>query len=204
MALALIFTLTQQDAFEFSDYLTANFTQVFTHHQYWRLFTSPLVHADFEHLASNALFFTGIAYLLNGYFGFWVFPVLSFLSGALINLIVLPLYPADATVVGASGIVYFMAAFWLTLYTALDRRFSIPRRLTNSLSLSAVLFVPETLQVHVSYLSHAAGFGLGIIAGLLYFAWNRASLQAHEVWREAETFPEPFEDFWECDESCAS
>lgn len=202
--LCAVFALSQQDEFEFSRHLTANFNQVFTQHQFWRLFTSPLLHADIEHLGSNALFFTGLAYLLNGYFGFWVFPVLSLLSGALINLIVLPLYPADATVVGASGIVYFMASFWLTLYIALSRELSIPRRLINALALSVVLFVPESLQPHVSYLSHAAGFGLGVVAGSFYFALNRDTLQAHERWKESETHPEAFYDFWECDETCAS
>jgi rhomboid protease GluP len=202
--LCVVFALSQQDDFEFSRYLTANFDQVFTQHQFWRLFTSPLMHADIEHLGSNALFFTGLAYLLNGYFGFWVFPVLSFLSGALINLIVLPLYPSDATVVGASGIVYFMAAFWLTLYIALSRELSIPRRLINALALSVVLFVPESLQPHVSYLSHAAGFGLGVAAGSFYFALNRTMLQSHERWKDPEPCPESLYDVWECDEICAS
>ncbi len=202
--LCAVFALSQQEYIEFSRYLTANFNQVFVQHQFWRLFTSPLMHADIEHLGSNALFFTGLAYLLNGYFGFWVFPILSFLSGALINLIVLPMYPADVTIVGASGIVYFMAAFWLTLYIALSRDLPIPRRLTNALALSFVLFVPESLQPHVSYLSHAAGFGLGIFAGSFYFALNRVSLQAHELWSEPETPPDTFHDLFECDEICAS
>jgi rhomboid protease GluP len=195
--LTLIFAVDQENAFGLSRYLTASSTQVFADHEYWRAFTAPLVHADLGHLGSNALFFGGLAFLLNGYFGGWVFPTLSFISGGLINFVVLPFYPAEAVIVGASGIVHFMAAFWLTLYFAIERRLSYPARLMNVIAFSAVLFIPEALQENVSYLSHAIGFGLGVISGALYFSFYGRSIQAHEVWEE-----EPLD--CELDEDCAA
>ena len=166
--------------------LSATYNQVFKHHEFWRAFTSPLLHADIEHLGSNALFFAGLAYLLNGYFGFWAFPVLSFLAGGMINLIVLPLYPPHDVVLGASGIVYFMAAFWLTLYCAIERGRSKARRFTNAAAFALVLLLPDVLRENVSYLSHAVGFGLGVLLGAFYFLIKRSTLRSYEVWRAIE------------------
>jgi rhomboid protease GluP len=186
-ALSVIFVLYQENLFGFSEHFTANAIQVFNHHEYWRLFTAPLLHADLEHLTSNALFFAGLAYLLNGYFGFWIFPLVAFLVGGLINLIVLQVYPPEVFVLGASGIVYFMAAFWLTLYFGIERGISKIRRFMNTAAFVAVLLIPEALQERVSYLSHAVGFGLGIMIGILYFFANRKRIRSYEVWQ----LPEP-------------
>jgi rhomboid protease GluP len=185
--LSVIFVFYQENLFGFSQVLTANGTLVFGHHEFWRLFTAPLLHADLEHLTSNALFFAGLAYLLNGYFGFWIFPVVSFLVGGLINLVVLQVYPPEVFVVGASGIVYFMASFWLTLYFGIERGASKIRRVMNTTAFVTVLLIPEALQERVSYLSHAVGFGLGIAVGILYFFTNRKKIRSYEVWE----LPEP-------------
>ncbi len=186
-ALSVIFVLFQENFFGFSEHLTANAIQVFSHHEYWRLFSAPLLHADLEHLTSNALFFAGLAYLLNGYFGFWIFPITSFLIGGIINLIVLQVYPPEVFVLGASGIVYFMAAFWLTLYFGIERGVSKIRRFINTTAFVTVLLVPEALQERVSYLSHTVGFALGVLVGVLYFFVNRKKIRSYEVWE----LPEP-------------
>jgi rhomboid protease GluP len=196
--LSVIFVFYQENFFEFSKYLSANSSQVFGHHEFWRAFTSPLLHADLEHLTSNALFFAGLAYLLNGYFGFWIFPVLSFLVGGLINFVVLQVYPPEVTVVGASGIVYFMAAFWLTLYFGIERGVSKIRRFMNTAAFVTVLLIPEAFQERVSYLSHAVGFGFGVILGVLFFFMSRKKIRSFEVWE----LPEP-ETCFECDPKVA-
>ena len=183
--LAVIFAVSQKNV-DVSGHFTADYTRVFSHHEFWRAITSPLLHANVEHLGSNALFFGGLAYLLNGYFGLWAFPVMSILAGGLINLIVLPNYPPDTTIVGVSGIVCFMAAFWLALYFGIERGISKIRRLMNTAAFAMVLFIPEVLHANVSYLSHAVGFGLGIIAGTFFFAINRDAIRTHEVWKEPE------------------
>jgi rhomboid protease GluP len=191
--LSVIFVLYQENDFGFADHLTANAVLVFGHHQYWRLFTAPLLHADLEHLTSNALFFAGLAYLLNGYFGFWIFPLTSFLIGGLINLIVLQVYSPEVFVLGASGIVYFMATFWLTLYFGIERGISKIRRLMNTTAFVTVLLIPEAFQERVSYLSHAVGFGLGIIVGILYFFARRKKIRSYEIWELPEPELSPIE-----------
>ncbi len=39
--------------------------------------TAVAVHTDIAHFFSNAIFLAFFSYLLFGYFGFWVFPVLG-------------------------------------------------------------------------------------------------------------------------------
>jgi hypothetical protein len=80
-----------------------------------------------------------------------------------------------------------MAAFWLTLYFGIERGISKIRRFMNTAAFVAVLLIPEALQERVSYLSHAVGFGLGIMIGILYFFANRKRIRSYEVWQ----LPEP-------------
>ena len=142
------------------------------------------MHADLDHLFSNSVFFTCLAFLLNGYFVKWIFPALSFFAGVLINLLILPCSPADVAIVGASGMVYFMAALWLTLYFLIDRRHSATRRWMNVTALALILFVPEVLQERVSYLSHGVGFFLGSPAATLLFTLKMKSIRSHGVWQD--------------------
>ncbi len=162
--------------------LSANGHEVFTEGQYWKAFTSQLMHGDFVHLGHNTLFFIAFSVLLNSYFGFWVFPVLSLFAGFLINLIALKFYPPAVYLVGISGVIYFMAAFWMTQFVALERQESIYKRLLIASGVSLILFFPEVFEKNVSYLAHGLGFGFGIVFGLIYYALNRKSLHSHDVW----------------------
>ncbi len=164
--------------------LSANGQRVFEDHEYWRLLTTSLVHADIFHLGVNSILFTALALLLNTYFGLWIFPVLSLSMGAVINWFVLKTYPPEVFVVGISGVIYFMAAFWLVLYLFIERRLTLVRRLINSIALGLIFFFPHALEQRVSYLSHGLGFGLGILMGGFFFAFNRSSIRAHEIWVE--------------------
>lgn len=175
--------------------LTANGQQVFEQGQYWKAFTSQLMHGDFSHLGSNTLFFTAFAILLNHYFGFLVFPVLSFLVGAVINLIALKIYDPHITLVGISGVIYFMAAFWMTMFVAVERQMSLYRRLMIATGVSLILFFPEVFQKNVSYLAHGLGFGLGLILGVAYFAINKKSIRSREVWVEKPPVDTALEDY---------
>ncbi|HXH29363.1 MAG TPA: rhomboid family intramembrane serine protease [Bacteriovoracaceae bacterium] len=128
LGLLVIVALFFADASNFypvSDFLSASGTKVFLHHEYWRLFTTTLVHADLSHLSMNSIAFTILALLLHTYFGALVFPVLSFMVGGLINVIALSFYPGHVTLVGISGVIYFMAAFWMTLYMTIERSPSV-------------------------------------------------------------------------------
>lgn len=166
--------------------LEASGILVFDKGEWWRLFTTSLMHADVMHLGHNALFFIIFAILLNTYFGWAVFPVLSLLMGGLINLLTLSYYPKEVTLVGISGVIYFMASFWMTSYVMIERKMKFRRRLIIATGISLALFCPDVihLEAKVSYLSHALGFAFGIPAALAWFYRNKTSVRNEEVWIE--------------------
>jgi len=163
-----------------SDVLSASREQIFSQHQYWRLFTTLGVHEDLVHFGSNSLLFFIFGYLLNGYFGALAFPVLSVLFGAVINAAVLYYYPAHSVLVGASGVVYWMAGFWISLYIFVERTHSVGMRILRSIGVVLVLLVPQEFQIHVSYLAHTVGFFLGILSGSVYFGFAREKIRKQE------------------------
>lgn len=173
--LVLFFGASQND-------LSASGHLVYEKHEYWRAFTTSLLHADLNHLAHNAFFFTGLAALLTNYFGFWVFPVLSFIAGGFINMAVLYFYPPEVTLVGVSGVIYFMASFWLTLYILIEKRQSLMVRLVHAVAVSLIFLFPEAFDPQTSYLAHGFGFLFGVPFALIYFAMNREKFKAAEVW----------------------
>lgn len=148
--------------------------------EYYRLFTALGVHADAPHFLSNALLFGLFSYLLFGYFGFWVFPVASLALGALTNYLSLLTYPPETRLVGASGVVYLMAGFWLTAYLLIERSKPVGRRLLHAVGVGLVLLMPNAFDPSVSYRTHLIGFGLGVAGGLIYFILNRESIRAAE------------------------
>ena len=177
LVLLLVFILDNQN-------LSANGYLVFEKGQYWKAFTTTLMHADFVHLGHNTLFFLAFSVLLNSYFGFWIFPVLSFVVGGLINLIALQIYNPQIYLVGISGVIYFMAAFWMTMFVGLERQMSLYRRIMITTGVSLILFFPEVFVKNVSYLAHGLGFGMGILLGIIYFKLMREKLRSNELWIE--------------------
>lgn len=169
--------------------LIANGDLIYRDQEYWRAFTTSLLHADLNHLGHNALFFTGLAILLNNYFGWLVFPVLSFIMGGITNLIVLKFYPQHVYLVGISGVIYFMAGFWLINYVLIERQHTIARRLLTVGTVGLVLLFPEVFDHKTSYLAHGVGFLLGVPSGALVFFLTQKSIRAKEVWREIEPDP---------------
>ena len=164
--------------------LSANGYLVYEKGEYWKAFTTSLMHGDFVHLGHNTLFFMAFSVLLNFYFGFWIFPILSFIVGGVINLIALKIYQPEIYLVGISGVIYFMAAFWMTLFVGLERHMSLYKRMMITTGVSLILFFPEAFVRNVSYLAHGLGFGMGIVLGSVYFWFKQAELQSHEVWIE--------------------
>ena len=191
LVITFLFFTDASNFFPFSDLVSANGNQVFEKKEYWRLFTTTLVHADLNHLALNSIAFTILALLLNTYFGALVFPALSFLIGGVINVIALKFYPGYVTLVGISGVIYFMAAFWMTLYVSIEKRISIGRRLINTTAMCLIFLFPQggILEERVSYSSHAIGFGLGLSLGAIYYLFNKERFDAKEVW--VEIWPDP-------------
>jgi rhomboid protease GluP len=174
-----------------SDLLSASREQIFSQHQYWRLLTTIGAHEDLVHFGSNALLFFIFGYLLNGYFGALAFPVLSLIFGVIINLIVLYLYPEHSVLIGASGVVYWMAGFWITLYGFVERSHSVAIRLLRMMGVALILLVPQEFQIHVSYLAHAVGFALGVFAGSVYFVLSRKEIRKADEWEILDAFGDP-------------
>ena len=154
--------------------------------EYWRLFTAVAVHEDVMHVVSNVVLLTFFTYLLFGYFGFWVFPVLSLLMAALTNYISLLSYPPGISLIGASGLVYWMAGFWLVMYVLVERSVSLGKRILRAVCLALLVLLPTSFQANVSYRTHAIGLGLGVISAFAYFQYRRESIRAAEVveWEE--------------------
>jgi rhomboid protease GluP len=179
-ALLLGSLLYWTNAFGLGPYLPASRGAVFERSEYFRLFTSLLVHADFEHFAGNALGFGLLAFLLHGYFGAAAYPGLAVASGVLTTVLSLATYDRETLLLGASGVVYWMAAFWLSLYLLLERRLPIGKRTLRAFGFAIVVLIPTVLEPEVSYRTHAIGFGLGVAMGLFYFAARKSSLRRAE------------------------
>jgi rhomboid protease GluP len=188
-ALIVVITIIDWDnLFDINSLLSASHHQVYDLHEYWRLFTTLGVHHDTGHLVGNALFFIPFAWFLNSYFGFFVFPILSFCAGALINYIVLGFYPSDVSIIGASGVVYFMVAFWLALYIGIERRHSPMQRVLRCMGIVLAELAPQAFDPQISYGSHAVGFALGLILGGLYFLVYKSVYRNAETWAKDEIY----------------
>jgi rhomboid protease GluP len=175
--------------------MTANGFQVYEQGEYWKAFTTSLMHGDLVHLGHNTLFFLAFSVLLNYYFGFWIFPILGFVVGGVINLIALKIYEPQVTLVGISGVIYFMAAFWMTMFVALERHMNMYKRIMITTGVSLILFFPEAFVKNVSYLAHGLGFGMGIVLAGAYFWLKRTELQSHEVWVQKTPANHDLEDY---------
>ena len=167
---------------------------VFQRHEFYRLFTAVFAHGSWDHVLGNSIFFVPFAALLSNYFGLAVFPFFTFLVGGLINFFVILLYPPEVSVLGVSGVVYFMVAFWLVLYVGIERGLSLRQKIIRSLGLALVEFMPEKFDANISYLSHAIGFALGIFLGLLFFFYYKKDFQSAEVWELIEPDEPKFDD----------
>lgn len=163
------------------NWMPASGLSVFTHKEFWRLWTSLFAHGDVGHLLSNALVFFPFAYFLSAYFSLWFFPIAAVLLGGFINAIVLWTMPPEISLIGFSGVVHWMGAAYLTLYLLIERGEDLRRRIAKVVMISVVLFVPEIYRPEVSYLSHFVGYLAGIGSALIYFRWNKERFRAAEV-----------------------
>jgi rhomboid protease GluP len=160
---------------------------VFQKHEYWRAWTTLFIHADIEHLLSNTFLFVPLTYLLVGYYGPVYFPVVGIFIGGLVNLVVLKTLPPEVSLLGISGVVYWMGASWLTLYIIIDRRKKLRYRFAIALFLSLTLFIPEKYQPQVSYLSHLLGFVTGILSAFFLYVKNAKKWKAAEIYEPVVT-----------------
>lgn len=164
------------------DWMPASAAKVFNDHQYWRAWTTLLVHGDPGHFLSNSLLMFVLGSLLTGYFGLFVFPVSAFALGGVVNLFVLKTYDPDMHLIGASGVVFLMGGVWLTLYLFLERRKSLWARALRAMGVALLLFMPsEAFDPAVSYRTHAVGFVVGVAFATAYFFAKKRQFRAAEA-----------------------
>ena len=188
VAMASLFLLLAVSVVYWADFrglaseLPATGERVFHHNEYWRLLTSIGTHADFRHFLSNGVAFGVLSFLLFGYFGALVYPTLTWGLGALVTALALTTYPETTRLVGASGVVYLMAGFWLTMYLSIERRYRPVKRFTRAFGFALIVLVPTVWDPSVSYRTHAIGFAIGVLFGSVFFVKKRDSLrQAEQV-----------------------
>ena len=157
--------------------------QVLVEQEYWRLLTTTAIHADLTHFLSNAILFALFTFLLYGYFGFWVFPVAVAALGSLTNYLSLLTYSENIQLIGASGLVYLMEGFWLTIYVLVERTHQLKRRVLVAMGIALIVLVPSNFSPRVSYRTHAIGCGIGIIVALGYFQARKEQIRSLETFQ---------------------
>jgi rhomboid protease GluP len=165
-----------------SSYLSASQSLVFEKGEYWRLFTTSFVHGDLEHFLSNSLMLFILTYFVTSFYGVLTSIGVSFSMGMLINFITISQYNQDTTLVGASGIVYFLWGFWLILYVCIEKQMSLIRRLVRVMGIFFILLIPTTYSPNTSYMAHYVGLIIGMVNGLIYYGLNYSKILSFEVW----------------------
>ena len=151
----------------FSDVMWISGDEVINKKEVWRLLTAIFIHADLQHLLSNAPLFLIFGWLLRDYYGILIFPAGSLIIGIAANLITVSLYDPAIRLIGASGMVYGMAAQWLVYYVRHDTNYSVGKRIFRASGFAMAMLFPTTVYHNVSYLAHAAGFFSGIAISLV-------------------------------------
>ena len=176
-------SLFLNDFFKADSWMPASFTSVFVKEQWWKPWTTLFAHGYLTHVGSNLFLFIPFAYFLSTTFSFWLFPFMGFLFGGLINLIVLTTLSPETSLIGVSGVVYWMGACWITLSFFIDLRETLTRRIIKSTGIALILFFPQTLKPEVSYLSHFLGSVFGVLSGTAYYFLNRKKIRSADVYR---------------------
>ncbi len=113
------------------------------------------------------MIFLIFGWLLKAYYGYLVFPIISFIIGILATLVTIALYEPHIRLVGASGMNYGMAALWLVFFIRYDIEHTLAQRIMRAAGFVMVMLLPSAYNPHISYLAHAVGFAIGIITGIL-------------------------------------
>lgn len=176
MVFALAATLASVFSWYSDDFQRAwigNPEAIFQRGEWYRLFTSMLLHSDIRHLLSNLLFLIPFGGLLTNYFGWRIFPLAGVLIGIFAQYLSLKTYPLEANLLGASGLLYVLFGLWLALYYRAETQLKRRHRWLRIIGFGLVMLVPQQFQPEVSYRTHYIGLGLGLAAGIIYgFYWR--------------------------------
>ena len=171
-----------QGPIEIAALLPASGETVLEQGEAWRLLTAMAAHADALHLLSNAVFLTWLIYVCYGAFGPSLYPLSVVPVSALALAVTIEGYAPGIRLVGASGMVYALAGAYLTLFTLVERRLGLARRVIRAVGFFLVVLVPTSLRPEVSYRAHAIGLFFGICLGLAYYLARRDTIRASERW----------------------
>ena len=163
---------------DFGQNFWVSYQSVFVDKQYWRIASSLFIHADAMHLLDNSLLFIIFGWLLNYFYGFWVFPMVSLLAGVLTTFLSLHFHEPQIRLLGASGMIYAMVAIWIVLYVCYDMNYSIHLRLLRAVGFSLAMLFPTSFHVEIDYIAHAIGFGVGLVFGFLLIPFTRKRVRA--------------------------
>lgn len=171
------------DPLQWAEFMPAVQSKVFVDGQWWRVFTAILIHGDLGHLASN-LYMLGIfSFFVYGYFGFYVYPIYTFLGAGFVNLIAISTYAPNVRLLGASGLVYLLGGFWLTLYLFIQRQHKVSSRIMRVMGMALMVFFPTSFEATTSYRTHFIGFAVGAIMALFYFIKNKKKIREKETYQ---------------------
>lgn len=169
-----------------SRFLVARPENIFVDREYWRLITTIFVHGDLKHLLSNSIMLMVMSYYVYSHYGTKVYPLLSIFMGAIVNIFVLMTFEREISIVGISGVVYFLWGFWLYLFLRIQTQIRFTRRLMKVLIVGSFLLIPEAFEANVSHLAHFLGFVLGVLNALFYYSFNRDRIDSFERWEFVE------------------
>lgn len=163
-----------------AEFLAGSRRAVYENGEIWRVLTAVFAHGDALHLLSNSYMLGILVYFVFGHFGPLAFPVGAVAGAALVNALSLLTYRPDVQLVGASGLVYLLAGFWLTLFVAIERQRSLTGRVVRALGVGLMILFPTTFEAKTSYRTHAIGVAVGILMGIGYFWLNKDRIRKAE------------------------
>ena len=183
LLICLAFSLIYWRFDPWAQYLAANYKLAVEGGEYWRLMTSTFVHGDIKHLLSNAYMLGILSYFVYGYFGFWVYPFTALFLSAWVNYLTLQEMHPKVFLIGASGMVYLLAGFWLTIYIFVERQRSIGQRIVRALGVAVLTLFPTTFEEQVSYLAHWNGLLVGVAFAFIFFFFFKDKIRQNEKWK---------------------
>lgn len=147
-----------------------------------RLLTALFAHGDLGHLVANSLLMILLGSFFFAFFGQWRAFLASLFFGALTNLVTLVNMKPGVQLLGASGVVFWIGAAWLTLYLLIDTKRTRRQRFLRSTGVALLLFMPtQAFDPSISYTAHGVGFLLGLCWGLIYYFLHRREILHAEV-----------------------